>query len=219
MTQEVTTTTTGQVTVIQGPALPEKKVRTKALTADPAGYVSHALEAIKTHVDNYETVVKSDKDRLVDTETKNKAAQEYLELIAMQDYIAHRLDEIKGTVFNTLDERDLDETEGLPEWANGAPKNVVPGEIHVEDVGIKFQRSGGAPKGATVDEKALAKAHPRIYKSFVKEQVIPATEEQIVEVFDVDAFVERASKDSKLKEFVKNNHGTVSFRTYNIFDE
>lgn len=220
MAQEITTTTTQvQTTVVQGPALPDKKVRTKSLVANPPAYVAHAIEAIKGHVDNYDNVVRASQDRMVDTETKNKAAQEYLELIAMQDYIAHRLDEIKGTVFNTLDERDLDETEGLPEWADEAPKNVVPGEIHVEDVGIKFQRSGGAPKGATVDEKSLAKAHPRIYKNFVKKQVIPATEEQIVEVFDVDAFLERAKRDSKLREFIKNSHGTVSFRVYNIFDE
>lgn len=219
MAQEITTTAQVQTTVVQGPALPEKKARTKALVANPPAYVAHAIEAIKGHVDNYDSVVKASEDRMVDTETKNKVAQEYLELIAMQDYVAHRLEEIKGTVFNTLDERDLDEVEGLPEWAENAPKNVIPGEIRVDEVGLKFQRAGGAPKGATVNEKALAKAHPRIYKNFVKEQVIPATEEQIIEVFDVDAFMERASKDSKLREFVTNNHGTVSFRTYNLFDE
>ena len=219
MAQEVTTTATGQVTVVQGPALPEKKARTRALTANPPAYVAGALEALRGHVEDYGTVVKASEDRLVDAETKNKAAREYLELIALQDYVTHRLDEIKGTVFNTLNERDLDGEEGLPEWAEDAPKNVVPGEIRVDEVGLKFQRAGGAPKGATVNEKALAKAHPRIYRNFVKEQVIPATEEQIIEVFDVEAFLERASKDSKLREFVTNQHGTVSFRTYNLFDE
>ena len=220
MAQEITTTTTQvQTTVVQGPALPDKKARTKTLVANPPAYVAHAIEAIKGHVDSYDSVVKASEDRMTDNETKNKVAQEYLELIAMQDYVAHRLDEIKGTVFNTLDERDLDEAEDLPEWADEAPKNVVPGEIRVDDVGLKFQRAGGTPKGATVNEKAFAKAHPRIYKNFVKEQVIPATEEQIIEVFDVDAFLERAKKDSKMREFVKNNHGTVSFRIYNIFDE
>lgn len=219
MSNIVPVTGTTDVTQVVGPALMDKKSRIKYLTANPRSYVSHALKAIESDIQDYDkSVVKSDSDRLVDAETKNKAAQEYLELIAMQDYISHRIEEIKGAFYNTLDERDLDSVEEAPEWATEAPANVVPGEIDVEEVGIKFQRAGGAPKEVTVDERELKREHPRIYKSFMTETVIPATEEQVIETFDVDAFLERAKKDSSLRKFVSQKYGTVSFRVHNIFD-
>lgn len=212
------TTTENKTELLSTAAIPTAKDRIERAKANLQAYAGPELRrAAKALKDD--DVVHPDKDLLVGDRERTLAATEYISLVKLQDYIDIRKEEIRRAFFNTLDKRDRELSELDPEWWGDAPVSQIPGEVEVPENGIKFQRSGGAPKGKVIDQKALQKAHPRIYKNLIKTRVIPAVAETTIEFFDEEAFLERAKKDPQLRKFVTTKYSNPQFRVYNIFDE
>ena len=193
------------------PALLTRAARMEDVTLQPAKHGKSLASAIQSLADGYgQAVVHSDSDRMTDVGTIDKAAEEYVVLKKMQDYIEFRMDEIRKTFFSTLDEReDVDESK---------PKDVQPGAIVSETAGIRFTRTEGKPT-TKIDEKRLAKEHPGIYKKLLKDVVIPAVEEKTVQVLDEEAFASRLESDPSMRDYLITKYSKPQFRVYNHFDD
>lgn len=193
------------------PALLTRAARMEDVTLQPAKHGKSLASAIQSLADEYgQAVVHSDSDRMTDVGTIDKAAEEYVVLKKMQDYIEFRMDEIRKTFFSTLDEReDVDESK---------PKDVQPGAIVSEAAGLRFTRTEGKPT-TKIDEKRLAKEHPVIYKKLLKDVVIPAVEEKKVQVLDEEAFGSRLESDSSMRDYLVTKYARPQFRVYNSFSD
>ena len=202
---------------IKGPAFLPSKTRAEIAKADPIAYILDDLKAItkKLHTGSLVT----EDDRLSDLLTIESAAEEYLSLQRLQDYINVRTAAIKQSFFETLNERDISLSEDDPKWYEKAPAKQLPGEIEAKSAGIKFQRGGGSFKQDIVNQKQLQKDRPRLYKNYVKTKVIPAVEEQTVQFFDEEAFIARADKDKDVRKYIISKYNTPRFTVYNLYDE
>lgn len=204
--------------IVSTAAIPTSADREKLATANLYAYAGPELRRANKALKD-DDIVHSDKDLLLDDRAKTLAATEYISLVKLQDYINIRKEELRKTFFNTLDARELELSDDDPVWFKDAPASQLPGEIDVPSNGIKFQRTAGSPQKQVIDMKALQKAHPRIFKSFMKERVIPAVEEKTIEYFDEDAFIEKAKKNPEMRKFISTKYSTPRFTARNIFDE
>lgn len=204
--------------IIKGAALGKSADRAMQVKSNPSLYVKPILKQIEKNIKDG-TLVNKETDRLDNQKNKIYAASEYIYLTRLQDYINERMDQIRGSFFETLNEREMEFSEDDPIWYEGAPKSNIPGEIRIEEEGVKFQRAGGAFDKNVIDMKALSKEHPVIYKNMFKKVVIPAVEEREVDVFDEEKFFEKAKGDKKLQKFITKKYKNPQFRVYDIFDE
>lgn len=205
------------VEILVPEAIPPTKARMDLAKDDLYAYVGKELKTAAKELKSG-GYIDSEVDRLESEAIKDLAAKEYISLVKLQDYIDIRKAELRETFFKTLDETPFVPEDDTPVWQETAPVSQLPGEIEVPNEGIKFQRTAGAPLRQEINLKAFKTKHPRLYKSFIKERVIPAVEEQRVEFFDEEAFLKRAETDKAFKEFITTKYRSPQFRVYNIFD-